>query len=75
MGMGINHREWERMGLKKIFPLMSNVNQQIHLNSLDSYSTLIAARASLFITDDVVSEQSDLAAMKEIYSEVSYDSV
>jgi len=23
MGMGINHWKWERMGLKKIFPLIS----------------------------------------------------
>ena len=24
LGMGINHWEWERMGLKKIFPLISS---------------------------------------------------
>jgi len=24
LGMGINHREWEGMGLKKIFPLISS---------------------------------------------------
>jgi len=26
MAMGINHRKWEGMGLKKIFPLISSVN-------------------------------------------------
>ena len=28
MGMGLNHWEWEGMGLKRIFPLISNVHRR-----------------------------------------------
>jgi len=30
IGMGMNHWEWEGMGLKKIFPLISNGNVGLH---------------------------------------------
>ena len=35
MGMGINHWEWERMGLKKIFPLISNSQSHSHCQLFD----------------------------------------
>ena len=34
MGMGMNHWEWEGMGLKKIFPLISNCLWRLALNDV-----------------------------------------
>jgi len=36
MGMGTNRWEWERMGLKKIFPLISNVYRTTVITTLRS---------------------------------------
>jgi len=60
MGMGINHWEWEGMGLKKIFPLVSTTKVLLNavLYSIVKYDTVVASdikdikiRYLLFIAD------------------------